>query len=165
MSSNPVVSQNPGFFSPINQTFSEKEDQQLIQLTSIQRDNARYINLREVAIYQTTEQQTGQQWFNPNNAQVARYGYRLIVTFGALGAGSMNTIPHNINGVKQFTFINGVGITTAGPFQVPLPYVSVAANANIDLKADTTNIYLNLGAAGFSLSSGFVILEYLKQSN
>lgn len=161
--SSPIVSQTPGFFSPINQTYSEKEDQRLLQHTSIQRDNARYINLREIAVYQTSEQQTGQQWYNSTNIQIVRYGFRKIVTFGALAAGSTNTIPHNISDITQFTLISGAAITTTGTMQVPLPFVSVVANSNIELRADATNIYLNLGAAGFSLSSGFVILEYLKQ--
>lgn len=161
--SNPLVSQTPGFFSPVNQTYSEKADQRILQDTAIQRDNARYINLREIAIYQTSEQQTGQQWYNSTNIQVVRYGFRKIMTFGALAAGSVNVIAHGISNITQFTVISGAAITTTGTMQVPLPFVSVVAASNIELRADATNIYLNLGAAGFNLSSGFILLEYLKQ--
>lgn len=161
--SNPIVSQTPGYFSPINQTFSEDDQQRLVQHTKIQRDNARYINLREIAIYQIIEQQTGQQWYNTSAPEIYRYGFRKVITFAGLAPGSTNTIPHGITGVRQFTLANGFAVTTTGTMQIPLPYSSVTANANVEIDVDNTNLYIKVGASSFTISSGFVCLEYLKQ--
>ena len=158
-------SNTQGPFLPINQTFSEEEDQRLIQMTNRDRDIARYVNIRQIGIYDLNENPTGQQ-FPGATPQQKKQSFRIVIQFGALAAGTTNTIPIGVMGIIRFTQIYGTGITTTpgigGNFQVPLPYSSAAANANIDLKADPTNIYLILGAAGFSLSSGEVVLEYLK---
>jgi hypothetical protein len=155
-----------GPFLPINQVFSQDEKQRIIQHKSRDDLIARTLNIREIAIYDLNENPTGEQWFNTTNQQNKKGGFRKVLTIGALAAGTVNTIPHGIVNVVTFTHIYGTGITTTagvgGNLQVPLPYVSAAANANIDLKADPTNVYLILGAAGFSLSSAIIVLEYLK---
>lgn len=146
--------------------FPEEFDEFRVKFLQLYRDISSNVNVRQIGVFDLQEFLTGQRWFTAGDPQTKRQTFRKVITFGALAAGSTNTIAHGISGVVTFTVITGTAITTTagigGNYQVPLPYVSAAANANIDLKADPTNIYLVLGAAGFSLSSGFVILEYLK---
>ena len=156
-----------GPFISVNQTFSENERQRLIQMTNRDRDIARGINDREIAIYSSQEIPTGQQWDSTTNTQQKRSGFRKIVNLGGYAPGTVNIIPHGILGIITFTHIYGTGLTTTDPgsglITVPLPYTNVtAANAQIDLKANATNVFLDLGAATFTLSSGIVVLEYLK---
>lgn len=156
-----------GSFLPINQTFSEDDEQRLIQQTLRDRDIARNVNLREIAIYDTTEVPTGEQWFNNANAQVKRNGFRKVYSFGAFAAGTTATIPTGLAGVTIYTHIYGTAITTTpvgGSFvYVPLPYTSTSGPTfNIDLRVADTNIQIIFGAAGFSVSSGIVVLEFLK---
>lgn len=154
-------------YLPNSQTFSEDDDQFLIQITNRDRDIARHINIREIASYDMVDLPTGQQWFTAGNPQIKRGGFRKVIPFGAYSPGTNNTIAHGIIGIVTFTLIIGTALTTTdigtGLITLPLPYVNVTnVTAGIDLKADPVNIYLDVGAASFTLTSGLVILEYLK---
>ena len=155
--SNPIVSQIPGFFSPINQVYSNDQDQRLLQHTKVQSDNSRYINLREIALYQTVETITGQQWFNPTNAQVPRYGFRAVYPFTS----ATLTFNHNLSNFTIFTFIGG-GFTDGTNFY-PLPYVSTTAANQVGVHVTPTQIVITVGGGAPSVSSGVIVLEYLKQ--
>lgn len=154
-----------GPFLPINQTFSEDDEQRLIQMTNRDRDIARYINIRQIGIYDLNENPTGQQFPGPT-PQTKKQTFRKVFNIGALTPGTHNIIPHGITGITSFTQIYGTVVTTtivSGFLSLPLPYVNVTTvTAQIDLKADQANIYIDLGAAAFTVSSGIVVLEYLK---
>lgn len=150
-----------GPFLPINQTWSEQPDQFLIQITNRDRDIARYINIRDIAIYDTTEIPTGQQWFNSNNAQLKRDGFRKVFSIGAINTGATSTTAHGVTGITLFTHIYGTAITASD--NRPIPYSSVTAvNQQIELKVDGTNITIINGAAAPNITSAIVVLEYLK---
>lgn len=149
-------------FIPINETFSQQDDQFLIQLTNRDRDIARYINIREIAIYDLVEILTGEQWFLPGNAQSKRDAYRQVYQLPATAAGATTTIPHGISTITTFTHIYGSAVTATPDFR-PIPYANATAvNQQIEIKCDNTNIYVINGAGAPNISSGVVVLEYLK---
>lgn len=157
---------SPGFslgpFLPINKTFSQDWDQFLLQVTKFYADTARYLNMREIAIFDTIEFTTGEQWFNPANVQIKRNGYRQVYSFGAIVHNTSLTIPHNISGFTQFTHIYSTA-TTVTPTYIPIPYVSGVAAANdVSITVDNTNIVIANGNAAPDIVSGIVVLEYLK---
>lgn len=164
MTFSPSNTQGP--FLPINQTFSEDEDQRLIQMTNRDRDIARYVNIRQIGIYDLNENPTGQQ-FPGATPQSKKQTFRKVFQFGAFAAGTTATIAIGVTGITAFTHIYGSAITTtpvgSSFVYVPLPYTSTSGSTfNIDLRVADTNIQIIFGAAGFGVSSGYVILEYLK---
>lgn len=151
----------PAFFLPINQVFSEDQSQFLIQITKLYADIARNTNSRDIAIYDLTEVQDGQQWYTPGNPQVKRSNFRKTIPIPALAAG-LNIIPHGITvgspTTYVFTFINGVIFRqSAPPLFVPIP------NDNVHVDVDQNNINITIPAlyVGFT---GNMVLEFLKQS-
>ena len=154
-------------FLPTNLTFSKNEEEFNIQITTRMRDVARYLNLREIAIFDLTEVPVGQQWFNPANTQIKRDGFRQVYNVTPttpILAGATSTTPHGITQVStlNFTHIYGTCITVNPDFR-PMPYASVtAANQGIELLVDATNFYIINGAAAPNITSAIVVLEYLK---
>ena len=154
-------------YLPTSTFFPENFEEFRVKFLELYRDISSNTNVRQIGVFDLVESLTGQQWFTSGNPQIKRQTFRVVVAFGAFAAGSNVAIPHGISNIATFTHIYGAGITTTagvgGFIQVPLPFVSITASNNcIEVKADATNIYLSLGAGGFSLSSGSIILEYLK---
>jgi len=147
--------------------FPDEFDEFRTKFLALYRDISNNMNVRQIGIFDLQEFLTGERWFTAGDPQRKRQTFRKVIEFGALAAGSINIIPHGITGITEFTHIYGTGITTTpsgGGFRsVPLPYVNITSAANqIQLEADPTSVFIVLGAAGFSLSSGIVVLEYLK---
>ncbi len=140
-----------------NTTYSEKEDQRLLQHTKFAADSARYTNTREIALYDLVELQTGQQWFTPGNAQKKRYGFRKTFSFNDTSL----TFNHGITGITFVTYIGG-GFTE-GTFFYPLPFVSTVITDQIKLAATATQIIVTKGATAPPITIGVIVLEYLKQ--
>lgn len=163
MTFTPVNSQGP--FLPTTQVFPEDESQRLIVLTENYTDISLAVNQRVIGYYNTNETVNGKQFYNPNNAQSIRNGYRKVVEVGALAAGATSSIAHGItgvNGATTFTSITGTCVTSV-PDNRPIPYASATAvNTQIEIKLDATNIVIINGAAAPAIASGIVILEYLK---
>lgn len=155
-----------GFFLIQNQYFSKDQETFLQQITKINADISRTVNVREIALFDLAEIPTGQQWFNTANVQIKRDGFRKVFTFGAIAPGATSTIAHGITGFSTLTFthIYGTAITSAATFnQRPLPYVDVTNVTNqISIDADATNFRIVNGATAPNVLSGIVVLEYLK---
>jgi hypothetical protein len=148
-------------YLPINQTFSEDDEQFLIQITNRDRDIARYLNLREIGVFDLTENLTGQQ-FPGATPQVKRQTFRKVFEIGAIAAGATSTTAHGITGITSFTNIYGTAVTAVVDYR-PIPYSSVTAvNQQIEIKVDSTNITIINGAAAPNITSAIVVLEYLK---
>ncbi len=120
-------------------------------------DIARKINERVIGQYAVTfSSVTGESWFlngQPTPQQTLRQVYEYAGT---------TPIAHGIDTTKiqGFTRIYGVGYD--GTNWYPLPYVNVtAANNQIALSVDATNINITLGGAAPAITSGFIILEWL----
>jgi len=146
----------PDFISQ-NTTYSQDESQRLLQHTKFAADAARYINTREIALYDRVEIQTGQQWFNLANNQQKRYGFRK--TFAISDAAL--TFAHGITGITLCTYIGGS--FTDGTNFYPLPYVSTVLANQIQVVVTATQVIITKGGGAPAISSGVLVLEYLKQ--
>lgn len=166
-----------GAFVPINQTFSDDQHQRLIQLTLRDRDIARYVNLREIAVYDLTEIPDGQQWFSTTTPteginSVKRDNFRTVVNFGALPNAGTKTVAHGIAGIdpgtnSTFTFTHiyatATNPTTGSVKFVPIPYVNVGTPADgIEIWVDATNVNIKTTTANWIAFTVNVVLEYLK---
>lgn len=151
-----------GPFLPINQTFSQDTKAFWEQVTKSYADTARNVNIREIAIYETNENPTGEQWFTSSNPQIKRSAFRKVYEIGAINAGATSTTAHGLTGVTAFTHIYGTAIT-ASPDNRPIPYASATAvNQQIEIKVDAANITIINGAAAPNITSAIVVLEFLK---
>lgn len=139
----------------------EDYSQLLIRLTTIFNDIAYKVNAREIAFYEPAEQLTGQAWFSAN-PNLKRQTFRKVYSFGAILTGATLNIPHNIPDVFLFTHIYGT-ILTDVPDQRPLPRVSATlVTDQVSLDVGAVNIVIVNGATAPNITSGFVVLEYLK---
>lgn len=122
---------------------------------------ATHVNSREVCLYYTGSGfiNTGQQWGVPVDEETQQ-ALRKVFDIPATAAGASATITHGIPTISAITRLFGT-VTTATPDFRPLPYASVTANANIELRATTTDIIINVGAASPNVSSGTVVIEWL----
>lgn len=123
-------------------------------------DTAQAVNVRTIGIFEQLQIVTGERWFSTVNNTVKRQTYRQVYTFGAIAAGANLAITHGITGVTSFTRIYGT-CNTALPDSRPIPYASVAANSNIDLRVTSTQIIIANGAGGPNINNGIIVLEYL----
>lgn len=150
----------PGFFLPVNQVFSNDWSQFLLQITKLYADIARNTNARDIASYDLTEVNDGQQWYTPGNQQVKRFDFRKVIPIPALNAG-LNTIAHGIPVGSPttfvFTFINGVIFNQAAPLFVPIP------NDNVHVDVDQTFVNITIPGA-YTGFTGNLVCEYLKSS-
>lgn len=137
------------------------EEQRLITNNLLLNQIVKAVNLREIGTYETSETITGESWFS-SNINVKRAVYRQVYQIGALNAGSTLSMAHNISSLSQFTHIYGTCITADGNFH-PLPDVSATNVTNqVSLDCTPTNIVIVNGSTAQNISSGLVILEYLK---
>ncbi len=125
-------------------------------------DIAQAVNLRTIGIFEQLQIVTGERWFasDPLDATLKRQTYRQVYTFGSIAPGASLAINHGITGITAFTRIYGTCVTNLPDYR-PIPYASVAANANIDLRVTSTQIIINNGAGSPTLLSGIIVLEYL----
>ncbi len=152
---------NAQSFLPSTVVFSQDPSQFLIQLTNLYTQIARTINAREIAYYNTDQVTTGEVWYSDSSSTTLRKGYRTVYTFGAISAGATSTQAHGLNGVSQFTHIYGTALS-ANPDYRCLPYASAtAADDQIELLVDASNIYIIVGASSPNITSATVVLEYL----
>lgn len=145
-------------------TFSKDDQQFLIQLTALYGQIARYVNSKEIAIYNLAETITGQQWFVSGNPQLTRLTNRKVFQIGSIPTGNISITAHGITGFSTLTFtsIYGTAITDIVD-QRPIPFASAAVVTNqIEIRVDATNITIVNGATAPNITSAIVVLEYLK---
>jgi hypothetical protein len=163
MTFNPVNSLGP--FIATSTFFPENFEEFRVKFLELYRDLANTVNTREVGIFDLQEFLTGEQWFTVGNPQVKRRTYRKSFVLAATVAGATTVIPHGITGVNTtttFTHIYGTCLT-AVPDNRPIPYASVTnVNQQIEINVDATNINVINGTAAPNITSGIVVLEYLK---
>ena len=152
----------PGIFVDASANFQVNDVELRLLLTSQTQLQAAAINNKETALYPGEEIFTSQIYYDPNNLQNQLYVIRKVFSTGAIAAGATTTIAHSITGITQCVHVYGAVVTDVVDFR-PLPYASVTANANIELKVDATQITIANGAASPNITSGTVVLEYLKQ--
>lgn len=159
----PINSQQ-AFLSPTIDIPKPEDDPALFYEVINQRelDTASIVNLKENAVYNYQESLTNQQWPTVGNPQTFRDGYRIIFNVPAIAAGASATIPHGLSAITQTTHQWAEVITNVPDFR-HVPYASVTAIGNqIEMRVDTTNIYIFNGSTAPAITGGFVIIEYLK---
>jgi hypothetical protein len=163
MTFNPVNAKNA--FLQTTENFPEDNSQFLVKLNSSYSDIAQAVNIREIAQYDLQEIITGQQFSTVGNPQKKRYSFRKIFYFGAIVAGATLLIPHGLTlaDITLFTHIGGGLVITPGVDYRPLPYVStIGVNDQVLVFVRNANIEVTLGAIHPNVTSGLVVLEYLK---
>lgn len=155
---------NQSSFLPTTTVLPEDYKELLIRLTKNYNDTANYLNIREIAIYETTEILTGEQWTNVGQPTNRRQTFRKIFYFGAIAAGANLVISTGITSVTSYTHIYGT-VNTAVPDSRSIPFADVTAVTNqisvtINNAASTATIFN--GATAPNITSGILVLEYLK---
>lgn len=120
------------------------------------------VNAREVSIYETAPQSTGQRWFTADDNQTKRGVKRKVVNFGALPDTTSSSVAHGITVTANtlFTKITAVANDPSTKF-VPLPWVKADGSERVEIYADGTNVVIttNFDATGYTTC--YVILEYM----
>jgi hypothetical protein len=155
--SQPIANQSS--FLPTTTVLPTDMPELLIRLTKNYTDTANNLNIREIAIYETVETQTGQQWNNPGQPTNRRQTFRTIFDVtklqnGNIAGGETVTFPHNLSGLKFATNIYAA-CTSATPeyFNVVYPNAKLTA----------TDLVFTNPLAGTALTQVFLLCEYLKQ--
>ena len=152
MTFNPLNTVGP--FLPVNQTFSDDDKQFLIQITQRDRDIARYLNIREIAVYDLNQNPSGRQWFNSANVQQKRNAFRQVYTFTATG-----NIAHGLTGI---TLCTAYGEFTDGTnFYGAIYASSVTIAGQVTFYVTPTNIVVQAGAGAPAITAGVIVLDYL----
>jgi len=149
---------------PENVVFSEDHKQFIEQWTDLYKKVASKVNGKERAIYPLElEILNDQRFFTVGDTRTYRSVFRKVFRFDAIAANGLPfPIPHGITGQTMFTKIQGTCITNVVDYR-PIPYVSVAAaNQCIQIGVVGNNIVIINGAAAAPITSGMVVLEYLK---
>lgn len=130
------------------------------------------LNIKDSGYYYETEFVNGQQFFpNPilnsgtSTGPTPRQVFRMTIDFGALPNAGTAVVAHGIpvNSATTVTRIYGAASDTTNLKYIPIPYSS-ASNDNIELYADSTNVYIITNSASWiTYTTTYVIIEYLKQ--
>lgn len=129
-----------------------------IRLTQIYENISNKTNVREICIYALTEQETGQQYFDPTNVLAYRGVVRKVLQIPALATGA-NTIAHGITFPSPNTYrtTNLYGSIYNSP---PTTYVPVP-NGDIVVTVDLVNININIPVA-YNGFAGTFVLEWTR---
>lgn len=151
-------------FLRTSREFPEEDIHQLtVEIDRAYLDISNAVNARTIGIFTVNRSSvTGESWFLSSNRR--QQSQREVYPFGAIAPGGSLSIPYKTNGFDQFSRIYGTCLT-GQPDARPIPYASVSANANIDLRIDTVNLNIIIanGAASPAIVSGLIILEWLSQ--
>lgn len=142
--------------------FPEEIHQFTVEVGKMYIDIANAVNARTIGLFPVNRPaQTGESWFFTTSRQST---IRQVYEFGAIAAGATLNIPYTINGFNRLVRLFGA-VKTDVPDERPIPYSSVTANANIEVRLDTVNkqIVIILGAASPNVVSGQVVFEWLSQ--
>lgn len=147
----------------LNEQFDLPEDseERFLALKKEIESHAQMINRKDTGQYEESEVIVNQT-FPGNTPQDKRSVFRLLVPTGAIAQGATGTIGHNIAAFTNMTTISGTVITDVVDYR-PIPYAStVALNEQISVTVDDTNVVIVNGGASPNITSGFVLLEFVK---
>jgi len=123
------------------------------------------INRKESASYGLANFITSAQYYpNPATAsQEFRGVVRTVVDFGALPNTATKAVAHNIpfNAGFTLTRLYGAATDTTGLNYIPLPYASTVLANSIELRVDSTNVYITTGSNRTNFTLCSIVIEYL----
>lgn len=146
----------------VNQyTNYELEDDELRWLLT-RRDQqlSTSLNFKTNGIFETTETQNGEQFFTTNNVSPKRFVFRKVLqipptSLPIAAPGTSGPVAHGITGATLFTRIYGIAVTAADWRPIP--------NSDIKIVVTSTTYTITNEATSAVITSGIVILEYVKQ--
>lgn len=147
---------NPAPFLREQRKFPEEPQPLSVEIDRSYTDIANKMNARTIGMHVISQPlANGEKWVEDGEINA---GFRQVYRFA--GASS---IPHHLTiaSIKTITRITGTFKDAAGVWY-PLPYVShVAANNQISVVVNATNIVITAGAgAPPTISTGTIILEW-----
>lgn len=149
----PSNSESP--YLPISYDYGENEENLTSRLNSTYTSIALRLNNREISLYDFDEILTGQKWTDTTNLQVPKQTFRKVFTFTAAGSTA-----HNLTGLTQ---VIGYGQYTDGTnFYGAIHGTSVAIAGQVSFYVTPTNLVILSGAGAPAITSGVIVLEYLK---
>jgi hypothetical protein len=135
-----------------------------VEMSKSYIDIANAVNERTIGVFATVPSVTGNSWFigkmSPTSNSLRQQTVRQVFLFTSAGS-----IAHGINTAQIGGFVAIYGTFTDGTNFYPLPYVDVnAANNQVNVYVSPTNIVITAGGGSPpTISSGFVVLEWLSQ--
>lgn len=146
----------------VNQYTNYELEQEELKTLLTRRDTqlSTSLNLKTNGIYETIELQNGEQFFTVNNVSPKRFVFRKVLEIPSTALpiaapGTSGAIPHNITGVTLFTRIYGIAVTATDWRPIP--------NSDIKIVVTGTTYTITNEATSAPITSGIVILEYVKQ--
>lgn len=130
-------------------------------LTKSYEDIAAAVNLRQIGVYDESQTNTGQRWFENSNLNGRLQAFRKIFRLSSVVSGD-NRIPHGlqVNSRTIFTHIYGV-LNQNGTDAYPIPYLDVPGGDNVGLWVDATDIHIVTTTANWTAFNALVVLEYI----
>lgn len=156
-----LPSDSLGSYLPESVTLPDDQKERDQVLKDLFESTARMVNRKDTGSYEEVEQLTNQQFFGAT-PQEKRYVYRRVYDIGAIAAGATLNTPHGLTNVTEYVRMYGTCVTAVVDYR-PLPRVSmVNINQQISLDVVGVNIVIINGAGSPNITSGLVVLEYLK---
>lgn len=152
---------NPVPYLRTSRNFPEDLRQLSIESNRSYIDIASAVNARTIGLFPTTIAViTGDSYYLSNNSR--QQSLREVYVGTTITAGTSHSVPHGIQSLTQFSRIYGTCVTSLPDYR-PLPYASTAANTNIDLRVDSTNIIISVGAGSPNITSFMIVLEWISR--
>lgn len=140
------------------------EDQLKTLLTRRDTQLSTSLNFKTNGVFETVELQNGEQFFTTNNVTPKRFVFRQVfvipASFLPLVAGNSITVPISISGVTMFTKIYGTSATATDSRPIPNSDIKIVVNTT---GQTVTGYTITNEATSATITSGIVILEYVKQ--
>jgi len=139
------------------------QDPQLLsqELTKAYTEIALAVNRRTIGIYDRFEIVTGNEWYNVTTPSNRRQSYRKVYLFNNYAPGPY-TIDHGLRNLEQI--VDYYGAATTSTDYRKLPYTAITASDQVEIKVTNTQIEITVGATSPTLTSGFIVLEYILTS-
>lgn len=153
-----IANQSP--FLRTSRNFPQDVQPLSVEISKTYVDIANVVNARTIGIFATVPIVTGNAWYIKGGS-LKQQTLRQVYIFTAAG-----NIAHGINTANIAGFVAIYGTFTDGSIWYPLPYVNVvAANNQVSITVTSTNIVITAGGgAPPTISSGFIVLEWLSNS-
>ena len=123
------------------------------------------VNKRVIGSFEPVEVVTGETWFEESimgDAIIRRQSFRQFFEFDAIAIGATLAITHEIEDIDEFTRIFGTCVTAVPDFR-PIPYASATVvTEQIEVNLTSTTLTIINGATAPAITSGRVVVEYLK---
>lgn len=143
--------------------FPEEFEEFRVKFLALYRDISSNVNVRQIGVFDLEEFLTGERWFASGDPQKKRQTFRKVYEIPAIAPGASLVLATGVTGVTRYTHIYGTVITAVIDNR-PIPYASTSVGENISLRVDFTlnSIVIDNGAISPAITSGIVVLEYLK---